>query len=174
MVGAFLEPRLTCDVALDASTDGWEGGTPGLGCFFYATNQYIATGVPTHMQSWHIADLELFCYVLCIRAWSQNWRGIQINILTDNEPTRMLLLGGRSRNSLRLALAREIVGHQFRGDFRVHSSRISTGDNVCADSLSRWYQPGQASRFFNFVSSFGAAPTRTSVLPEWFEISEPL
>ena len=169
-----MEPRLTCDVALDASTDGWEGGTPGIGCFFYAGNQFIATGVPEAMRSWHIADLELFCYVLCIRAWGHLWRGAQINILTDNEPTRMLLQGGRSRNSLRLALAREIVGHQFRGDFRIHSSRISTGDNICADSLSRFHQPGQAARFANFVSSYGAAPTRTSVLPEWFEISEPL
>ena len=171
---SFLQPKLTCDIAVDASTDGWENSTPGLGCYCYASNEFIATGVPTSMESWLICDLELFCYILCIRAWGHNWRGCQLNILTDNEPTRMLLEGGRSRNSLRLALAREIVGHQFSGDFRLHSSRIATGDNTYADALSRLWQPGQSDRFWQAVNDHGVAPTRTEVLPEWFTVSERL
>lgn len=171
---SFLQPKLTCDIAVDASTDGWENATPGLGCYCYATNEFIATGVPKSMESWLICDLELFCYILCIRAWGHKWRGCQLNILTDNEPTRMLLEGGRSRNSLRLALAREIVGHQFSGDFRLHSSRIATGDNTYADALSRLWQPGQSDRFWQAVNDHGVAPTRTEVLPEWFTVSERL
>ena len=170
---SFIEPRLTCDVSVDASSNGWEGGTPGLGCFFHATGEFIATGVPPGMREWRICDLELFCYVLCIRAWSHQWRGCTINILTDNEPTRMLLEGGRSRDRLRLAMAREIVGHQFVGDFRLHSTRIATRDNLCADSLSRLAEPGQWARFQSFVATHGVTPSRCQVQPQWFILAQP-
>ena len=170
---SFIEPKLTCDVSVDASSNGWENGTPGLGCFFHSTGQYIATGVPESMCSWKICDLELFCYILIIKAWGHMWRGCSINVLTDNEPTRMLLDRGRSRDKLRLALAREIVGHQYVGDFRLHSTRIATGDNICADSLSRLAEAGQWERFQGFMASHGVSPTRCEVQPGWFTLGQP-
>ena len=170
---SFLEPNLTCDVSVDASSNGWTGGTPGLGCFCHATGEFIATGVPPGMQNWRICDLELFCYIIIIKAWGHLWRGCSINVLTDNEPTRMLLEGGRSRDRLRLAMAREIVGHQFVNDFRIHSTRIATGDNLCADSLSRLAEPGQWRRFQDFVAAHGVTPTRCEVRPHWFVLGQP-
>ena len=106
---SFLEPRYTCDVALDASSCSGADGGPGLGCFNYATGEYIATTVPDFMRLWTIADLELFCHIISLRAWGHQWTYNQVNILTDSEPTRHLLQAGRSRLPLRLAMAREIV-----------------------------------------------------------------
>ena len=139
----------------------------------HTSHVVVATGVPPGMQNWRICDLELFCYIIIIKAWGHLWRGCSINVLTDNEPTRMLLEGGRSRDRLRLAMAREIVGHQFVNDFRIHSTRIATGDNLCADSLSRLAEPGQWKRFQDFVAAHGVTPTRCEVRPHWFVLGQP-
>ena len=64
----FLCPRLTADISLDASSNGWLKGLPGLGCFNHVTGQFIATGVPTSMAGWDIADLEMLAHLVCTRA----------------------------------------------------------------------------------------------------------
>ena len=166
----ILDPHLTAALSLDASSNGWSDDGPGIGCYLFATSQYIATGVPEAMREWTIADLELFAHLLAFRAWGRNWASHQLNVLTDNEATRFLLQNGRSRDSRRLAIARELVDLQFKGDFRFHSSRISTTDNLVADSLSRIGQPGKWQSFLDFCTLHGVAPARTQVRAEWFQL----
>ena len=166
---SFLQPMYSCDVALDASSCSGEDGGPGLGCFNYTTGEYISSSVPDFMRLWSIADLELVCHVVCLRAWGHQWRHRQVHVLTDSEPTRHLLQAGRSRNSLRLAIAREIVGIQFTGEFRMYSSRIATGDNHLADALSRLGERGQWERFVQHASGCGSVPSRSHVPMDWFE-----
>ena len=166
----ILDPHLTADLALDASSNGWTDGGPGIGCYLFATHQFIATGVPREMWSWTIADLELFAHLLAFRAWGRDWAGHQLCVLTDNEATRYLLQRGRSRDSRRLEIARELVELQFRLEFRFHSARISTTDNLVADCLSRAGQTGKWQGFLDFCASHHVAPTRTEVRPEWFRL----
>ena len=164
----FLCPRVSADVSLDASSNGWLKNLPGLGCFNHVTGQYIATGVPLAFQNWDIADLEMLCFIVAARAWGDGWHAHQINILTDSEPTRFLVEAGKSRLSRRLAMARKLVALQFSGGFRIHSARVSTTKNVCADSLSRFGAESQRERFATYCNKYGVLPVRTEVDPDWF------
>ena len=114
----------------------------------------------------------MLAHLVCTRAWGRDWAEFQLNVLTDSEPTRFLIQFGRSRLPLRLAMARELVMLQFKGNFRIHSSRISTKANICADALSRLGQPGQWDRFMDYCTSYGVVPVRTDVVSEWFAVNE--
>ena len=165
---SFLEPRHAADLALDASSNGWERGQPGIGAFCYFNNEYFATGVPDALLDWPIADLELVAYLLAIRAWKHLWSGMEISFLTDNEATRHLLQHGRTRIPRRLAIARAVVAEQVQGNFRISSDRISTSDNIMADALSRLAQPGKADEFKQACANANVVPVRVAVQPEWF------
>ena len=166
---SFLEPRHAADLALDASSNGWSGNKPGIGAYSYFNNEYIATGVPDDLLDWPISDLELVAYLLAIRAWKHLWSGMEISFLTDNEATRHLLQHGRTRIPRRLAIARAVVAEQVQGNFRISSDRISTTDNVMADSLSRLAQPGKLDEFNRACVNSNVVPVRVPVQPEWFE-----
>ena len=166
---SFLEPYHSADVALDASSNGWSHGEPGIGAYSFTNNQYLATGVPEHCRGWPIADLELVAHLLVLRAWGQDWSSLEVNLLTDNEACRSLLQNGRSRIPRRLALARAIVSEQIKGNYRISSDRISTHDNTLADCLSRWFQAGKRDEFWSTCSRYGVAPERVDVPPHWFE-----
>ena len=86
------------------------------------------------MSSWYIGNLELFAYVIALAIWGEGWRGHTVHCLTDNEGVRFLLQNGRTRDPLRLKMARTIVGLQFRGEYRIESARISTDQNGLAIS----------------------------------------
>ena len=166
---SFLEPSHSADVALDASSNGWRSDQPGIGAFNYATNEYLATGVPDELLEWPIADLELVAHLLVLRAWGHQWTSLEVNLLTDNEACRALLQNGRTRSNRRLALARQIVAEQVQGNFRISSDRISTHDNTLADCLSRWYQAGKRDEFWGTCGSAGVVPVRVAVPAHWFE-----
>ena len=169
---SFLSPTWTGDVALDASSDGWYGGKPGLGAFNFANGQYLACGVPEAFQHFPIADLELLVHLVAVRIWSQDWHACTINIATDNEACRYLLRNGRSRDPVRLAMARALVGCQFRGNFRLESVRVSTTENLLADRLSRLGAEGMAESFTAQCNRYGVTPTRVTVLPQHFRIGD--
>ena len=165
---SFLEPLHAADLALDASSNGWDQGQPGIGAFSYFNNEYFATGVPDDLLDWPIADLELVAYLLAIRAWKHLWSGMEVSFLTDNEATRFLMQLGRTRSTRRLAIARAVVAEQVQGNFRISSDRISTTDNVLADALSRLAQPGKADEFKQTCARSNVVPVRVPVQPEWF------
>ena len=167
---SFLEARHTGDVATDASSHNWYDGGPGLGAFSYVNNQYFATGVPAKFKNWNICDLELLVILIAVRVWGPGWAGYEVDLLTDNESCRHLLLGGKSRDSGRLAMARLIVGEQFRGGFRVSPSRITTEKNTLADALSRLGDNGKWELFHQTVAGYGAVPTRINLNPSVFNL----
>ena len=69
-----------------------------------------------------------------------------------------------------MAISRELVQLQFEGEFRFHSTRISTSDNLVADCLSRAGQPGKWQSFLAVCEQYGVAPVRREVDPEWFQL----
>ena len=94
---SFLVPVHSADISLDASSDAWLDGGPGIGGYNFVTHQFFATGVPPHMSSWYIGNLELFAYVIALSLWGDQWRGHTVSCLTDNEGVRFLLQNGRTR-----------------------------------------------------------------------------
>ena len=165
---SFLVPVYSADVALDASSDGWFSGTPGISGFCYATQEFFATGVPAEMSSWHIGNLELLAHIIALRLWGKDWRGYSVNILTDNEGCRHLINNGRTRDSLRLKMARSIVGLQFDSEFRIESARISSSQNILADALSRLGQHGMWHRFSETCNNYNVVPVRVHVPADIF------
>merc|ERR1711994_570531 len=99
------------------------------------------------MSEWYIGNLELFAVIIAMSIWGKDWEGHSVHLLTDNEGVRFLLQNGRSRDTLRLHMARAIVGRQFRGNYRIETSRISTEQNTIADALSRLGSPPMWQKF---------------------------
>ena len=150
----------SADLSLDASSNGWTDGGPGLGGYCFATHEFFATGVPSSMASWNISDLELLACLVALRLWGKGWSRCSVNLLTDNESVRHLIGNGRTRSPLRLKMARSIVGLQFSGEFRIVPARISTGQNVLADALSRLGEDGMWHRFSSVCSRNDVSPRR--------------
>ena len=165
---SFLVPVHSADISLDASSDGWLDGGPGIGGYNFVTHQFFATGVPPHMSAWYIGNLELFAYIIALSLWGNQWRGYSVHCLTDNEGVRFLLQNGRTRDPLRLKMARKIVGLQFRGGYRIESARITTEQNVVADALSRLGNADMWPRFSSICNTNGVVPCRVTVPAELF------
>ena len=165
---SFLVPIQSADVSLDASSDGWLDGGPGIGGYNFVTHQFFATGVPPSMATWYIGNLELFAVIIAMSIWGEEWGGHSVHLLTDNEGVRFLLQNGRSRDTLRLHMARSIVGRQFCGNYRIETSRISTEQNTLADALSRLGSPAMWPRFSEICSNNNVVPRRIAVPAEIF------
>ena len=165
---SFLVPVHSADISMDASSDGWLDSGPGIGGYNFVNHQFFATGVPPHMSGWYIGNLELFAYIIALSLWGDQWRGHTVHCLTDNEGVRFLLQNGRTRDPLRLKMARKIVGLQFQGGYRIESARISTDQNVIADALSRLGSADMWHRFSSVCSNNGVVPCRVAVPAELF------
>ena len=165
---SFLVPIQSADVSLDASSDGWLDGGPGIGGYNFVNHQFFATGVPPFMSEWYIGNLELFAVIIAMSIWGKDWGGHSVHLLTDNEGVRFLLQNGRSRDTLRLHMARAIVGRQFRGNYRIETSRISTEQNTIADALSRLGSPAMWPRFTEICRNNDVVPRRIAVPAEIF------
>ena len=158
------------DIAVDASSRGWLGSSPGIGGYNYSNNTYFATGVPATMQRWDICDLELLAILIAHRLWGDDWLGCRVGMLTDNEATRLFINNGKSRSPLRLQMGRLITQVQFKKHFRIEIDRISTSDNKLADYLSRSGEPGMVDSFNSIVSGFGVSPVRLQVPDSMFSL----
>jgi hypothetical protein len=170
---SFLEFEHGGDVALDASSNGWHGGTPGIGGYNFTNNQFFATGVPTSMQHWDICDLELLAHLIAGWVWGSSWYGRQVSGLTDNEATRFFLTSGKSRSPSRLQMGRVFSSMQFKWNFRWHSARISTTQNKLADFLSRAGDPEYVGAFWRISRQHGVSPTEVPVTPSMFVLDLP-
>jgi hypothetical protein len=167
---SFLEFHHAGDVSLDASKTGWYGTKPGIGAYNFATNEFFSIGVPEEMEDWDICDLELAAHVLACHTWASAWRGKKVSMLTDNEACRLFMLHGRSHSPRRLIMGRSLTGLQFRSDFRVHTARITTTQNVLSDALSREGEPGKLELFYSECHKNSVLPIRLQVSPEAFKL----
>ena len=166
---SFLDFEPACEVTLDASSDGWHNGLPGLGGFNHATGEYFACTTPPEASEWHISDLELVCHLLAARLWSSSWRGLHIRGHTDNQACFYLLSNGKSRVDKRLRIARTFSTLQLEGQFIWEPAWISTHDNILADALSRSGDPKYREIFLSTCSRLGYQPKECVVTPRMFQ-----
>lgn len=167
---SFLESRHEVEVSLDASSAGWYGNIPGLAGFNHSTSEFWACGAPSHIQDFHIADLELFCHIIAARVWGCQWKDVHVLGHTDNEPTFYLLKNGRSRIDLRLRMARCFSSLQVSAGFLWETAWISTKLNELPDYLSRSGDPVFRKKFAEACAIRGIVPTQIPVNPDWLEL----
>ena len=82
---SFLVPESEIHISLDASSNGWVSGKPGIGGYNHELHQYFSCTVPDELLEWTIADLELVAHVIAFHLWSSKWQNKQVTIHTDNE-----------------------------------------------------------------------------------------
>ena len=157
-------------VALDASTDGWMDGTPGLGGFNYLTCEYFKCPVPPEMQDWHICDLELLAHLICAHLWGGSFQGMEVHGLTDNSACEWFLKNQRSRIDKRVRMHRSFTTLQHRLGFLWFPDGVRSKKNVLPDCLSRWGCQERRETFWSEVSSLPLHPTELQVLPHMFDI----
>ena len=165
---SFLELPTVSDFSMDASSDGWHNGQPGIGGYCFATHEYFACTPPDEYQDLHISDLELMAFVIAIHLWGERWAESHIKAFTDNKACLFLVQNGRSRSDLRLRMARFIGMQQVRHQFRLHTEYVRSEDNVLADALSRSGSHEHREIFRKHCESLGGIPRQRVLSPEHF------
>ena len=168
---SFLVPVSQTHVTLDASSNGWKHGKPGLGGYNHANHQYFSCTVPEEFSSWTIANLELLAHVVAFHLWGHSWDRQDVSIHTDNQACFWLLSKGRSREDLRLRMSRWLSMHQVLHNFRAVSQWIPTTENSIADALSRPADPKLQQAFTEYCSGLANSPSRCHVEPEHFDFN---
>ena len=154
---------------MDASTGGWKDGWPGLAGFDYKTGRFFHGPPLEKYKDLPICDLELLCVVIAVNIFSPDWERMLILGETDSEPCFFLLKNGRSREDLRLRMARHIAAKQVQFNFLWKPTWLSTHDNVIPDALSRWNSPKHRNIFFAECSRRGITPVNVPLTPEMFQ-----
>ena len=165
---SFLVPDAELHVSLDASSNAWHEGKPGLGGFNHASNQYFSCTVPDEMADWCIANLELLAHVVAFHLWAAEWKNSVVMVHTDNQACYWLLTKGRSRDDLRLRMSRWLAMQQITKEFRSQSAWIPTSENTLADSLSRYGEQEHRDNFDAYRKAAAKTPIRCHVVPEHF------
>ena len=165
---SFLVHKSTSFITLDASTNGWFGGDPGIGAYNQYLNEFISVSPPPHLHQLHISDLELLAHVLVARVWGPQMAEQHVTVHTDNAACFWLVSNGRSAWDNRLRLARIYAMSQIHDGYRAEPAWISTSDNWLADAYSRPADSKSQRIMADFVNESGASPKRRHVSPEMF------
>lgn len=168
---SFLVPDNTLHISLDASTNGFYDGKPGIGAYNHQNHQYVSTTPPPELSDLCIADLELLAHVVAVRIWGPGWKGCEITIHTDNMATYYLLTNGRSRDDRRLRMSRAVATAEIQSQCRLVSRWIPTTENTLADALSRVGDPAQRRKFQEHCDQLSGIPRQRHVNPEMFNFN---
>ena len=115
--------------------------------YFWGSWSHQSTGCihsenpPAEIYDSHINVTEMWPIVVGIHKWGRKWKDQEVLLITDNTQVQAAINTGRSVNPYTMAWLREIfwVSAFFNISFR--AARISSVDNILADSLSRLNNP---------------------------------
>ena len=165
---SFLVQDATVEISLDASSNGWANGAPGIGAYHHGLHEYISVSPPPELHDLHISDLELLGHLLVARVWGSQMAHQHARILTDSECCFFLIKNGRSAHDNRLRMARLYASHQIEHDYRAEPVWLSTTDNWLADALTRTGSEKHRIIFENHCKSIGVTPKQRHISPEMF------
>ena len=92
---------------------------------------------PAQRYDEHINIRELWAVVVAVHRWGAFWKGKNVMIMTDNTQVQGAVNLGRSINPYAMAWLRELFWVTSFYNINLKTARISSEDNVWADSLSR-------------------------------------
>ena len=171
---SFLEHDHDVSLAMDASSQGWSDDLPGLAGFNFSTGEYWHGPPPPHLVHLEICDLETLCHVVSCHVWGQSWKHLQILGKTDNMVSFYLFTNGRSRDNIRLEMARFVASSQVTHEFIWTPQWLSTHENVIPDALSRWGSQRYRDIFFRECARLKIVPKKIELLPSFFNFSNHL
>jgi hypothetical protein len=116
----------------DASGHGWGG------CLWTPEGAYTARGLfegsgrsdPIHLK-------EAWAVVYTLREVGNHVRDCELDLYTDNEIVRFTLMRGAGDYMVMRTIAKELFRWQLARNVRVTIHRVTTEDNLVADTLSR-------------------------------------
>ena len=165
---SFLVHDSDVSLAMDASGHGWFQDLPGLAGFNFSSNEYWHGPPPEHLRHLQICDLETLCHVVSCHIWGPSWNKLQVLGQTDNTISFYLFNNGRSRDDLRLRMARFVAASQVSHNFIWKPEWLSTHVNVLPDALSRWASPKYQNIFVEECRRLNISPTKIELRPEHF------
>ena len=134
------EQHATFRMETDASLSGW-GGTLSFGDEYREVGGVFSKDEddePIHVK-------ELLAVKLSLEALSVHVKDCFLDVYTDNVIVQYTLLNGSATDLIMRAYSRTLLEFQLRHNIIIRVFRISTGDNVRADALSRAKYPTHAS-----------------------------
>ena len=137
-ISIFLHDLKENLVQLDASTNGGEGGRPGLGGVNLVDREWYEVTLPLECPNYEIGELELINHIVAARLWGPLWQGLEISGDCDNTGVVSLLGSGKSTSETRLEMARLFCQLQIQHKFLWLPSWIGTKENDLSDAASRW------------------------------------
>ena len=155
-------------IQLDASTNGWWNGRPGIGGYNFLRHEYFRCSVPDDWPWLRIEDLELVAHIIAARCWGWSWDSLQIFGQTDSEPCEFLLRNGRSSVSHRLGMARFFCDLQLKHNFLWHAAGIRSKENILSDCLSRWASAERRQKFAATLSELEIPSAKRVHVPDSF------
>ena len=171
---SFLEPEHDISLAMDASSQGWSENLPGLAGFNFSTGEFWHGPPPPHLVHLEICDLETLCHVVSCHIWGRSWKHLQVLGKTDNMVSYYLFTNGRSRDNLRLEMARFVASSQVIHEFTWTPEWLSTHTNVIPDALSRWGSQHYRDVFYRECARLQITPKKIELLPSHFEFENHL
>ena len=122
------------------------------------------TKVPIHVK-------EFLVVIVCIKLWGSQWSSQVVQIFCDNDAVCDVIAGERPTDSKMLSLLREFKFLVCKYRFHPIIRKISTGDNVIADHISRRHNDESAQSVFqnNGLGNMGEVPA----VDKMFDLTNP-
>ena len=80
----------------------------------------------------------MLAVTVSVKMWSEELRGQQVLVRTDNQNTELAINTGRSCAPFVQSCLRELWFYASTFDFELRALHIPGHENIIADSLSRW------------------------------------
>jgi len=126
------EEHMSVRLDTDASGKAWGG------CLWSADGEFTARGRFTEKQlAEPIHVKEAWAVAFSLKQLGDHVRDCIVDLYTDNEVVRFTIMKGGTDYSEMRKVARYLVKWQLRQNTFIRIHRVSTGDNVVADELSR-------------------------------------
>jgi hypothetical protein len=109
--------------------------------------------------------------MIALKLFSSVLAGHDITVFIDNESVVSMLNSGKGRDSVMLAIAREIWRLQYTYNFTIVPTHIPSIDNSMADHLSHYYDRPHSHSIVDSLSESGRF-ARLEVDPYLFHVPQ--
>ena len=139
---------LSLEQLLDTPEKVCAGDATPSGIGAWHSGEYWSQLVPDHLRSFPIHILEFWAVIVSCKLWGDQWTGKVIQIFTDNDPVADVIIKEKPKDPEMLSLLREFIYIVCEKKFIPVLRKISSGDNILADHISRRFDEDAAKKSF--------------------------